>query len=43
MKFAEAIKEMENKKVYIHANITEMSKKIEKILNRVCEELSCLA
>ena len=48
MKFAEAIKEMENKKVYIHANITEMSKKIEKILRsklvksglRVFEELT---
>ena len=48
MKFAEAIKEMENKKVYIYANITEMSKKIEKILRsklvksglRVFEELT---
>ena len=48
MKFAEAIKEMENKKVYIYANITEMSKKIEKVLRsklvksglRVFEELT---
>ena len=47
-KFAEAIYEMENKKIYIHANITEMSKKIEKTLRsklvksglRVFEELT---
>ena len=44
----EEIKEMENKKVYIYANITEMSKKIEKTLRsklvksglRVFEELT---